>query len=227
MISIIVPVLNEGAGLAAFLAKLQPLRAAGTEIVLVDGGSTDDTIAEAAGRVERILSAPRGRSRQMNAGAAAAKGDILLFLHADTELPLNACDAIRQALSKRAWGRFDIRIEPAGMALRLISRLMNLRSRLTGIATGDQALFVQRVAFEKVGGFPDIALMEDVAISKLLKRECRPECLSQQVITSGRRWERGGLLATVLLMWRLRIKFFLGVDADRLAVEYGYQPYRL
>ncbi|MBS4083758.1 MAG: TIGR04283 family arsenosugar biosynthesis glycosyltransferase [Rhizobiales bacterium] len=227
MISIIVPVLNEGAGLAAFLAKLQPLRAAGTEIVLVDGGSTDDTIAEAAGRVERILSAPRGRSRQMNAGAAAAKGDILLFLHADTELPLNACDAIRRALSKRAWGRFDIRIEPAGMALRLISRLMNLRSRLTGIATGDQALFVQRVAFEKVGGFPDIALMEDVAISKLLKRECRPECLSQQVITSGRRWERGGLLATVLLMWRLRIKFFLGVDADRLAVEYGYQPYRL
>ncbi|PWB62563.1 MAG: glycosyl transferase, partial [Bradyrhizobiaceae bacterium] len=158
------------------------------------------------------------------AGAAAARGDILLFLHADTRLPADADRHVRDALSGRAWGRFDVAIAGGHPLLPLVAALMNRRSRLTGICTGDQALFATRAAFAQAGGFPEIALMEDVAISRRLKRVSRPACLAQRVVTSGRHWERRGVLRTILLMWRLRLAFFLGADPDLLARRYGYVP---
>ena len=186
---------------------------------MVDGGSEDRTAAIAAALADRVLVAPRGRARQMNAGAAAAGGQALVFLHADTRLPPDADRWIADSLIGHAWGRFDVRIESAHPLLRVVACAMNLRSRLTGIATGDQAIFVRRTAF---AGFPDIALMEDIAFSKAMKRRGPPACLRARVTTSGRRWERGGVLRTVLLMWRLRLAYFLGVSPDELARRYGH-----
>ena len=221
-LSIVMPVLNETAHIAAALESLTPLRARGAEVIAVDGGSRDGTAERAAPLADRVLTAPRGRAAQMNAGAAVARGDVLLFLHADTRLPENADISIRDALaqSPRVWGRFDVRF--AGNALRLVAATMNLRSRLTGIATGDQAMFVTRDAFAHAGGFRDIALMEDVALSARLKRLSRPLCLTARVTTSPRRWQAHGTLRTVLLMWRLRLAFFLGADPQRLARAYGH-----
>ena len=221
-LSLVVPVLNEAAEITAALKALAPLRSRGAEIIVVDGGSNDGTAAEAAPHADSVLSAPRGRAMQMNAGAAAARSDVLLFLHADTRLPDGADLKIRDALaqSPRLWGRFDVRF--AGGALPLVAAMMNLRSRATGIATGDQAMFVTRDAFARVGGFPNIALMEDVALSARLKRLSRPLCLTARATTSPRRWQRRGTLRTVLLMWRLRLAFFLGADPKRLARAYGH-----
>jgi len=216
-LSIIVPVLDEATGIAAFLSSLAPLRAQGAEVVVVDGGSADGTVERARGLCDRLLSAPRGRARQMNAGARAARGARLVFLHADTRLPLQAAEAIHEALERRLWGRFDVTIEGAHPLLRLVAWAMNARSRLTGIATGDQAIFVRREAFE---GFPELALMEDVAFSKAMKRKGRPACLRVRVQTSGRRWEKRGVLATIVLMWRLRFAYALGADPARLAERY-------
>ncbi|HEX9571691.1 MAG TPA: TIGR04283 family arsenosugar biosynthesis glycosyltransferase, partial [Burkholderiales bacterium] len=207
-ISIIVPTLNEGDGIAAALAALAPLREQGHEVIVVDGGSGDGTPALARGAADRVVSAPRGRASQMNAAAALARGAVLLFLHADTRLPENADARILHGLaaSGRAWGRFDARIDGESRLLPVIAFFMNLRSRATGIATGDQAIFVRRDAFERAGRFPPLELMEDIALSSSLKRISRPLCIAEKVVTSGRRWERRGIVRTVLLMWRLRLK---------------------
>lgn len=224
--SIVVPVLNEAAGIAARLARLAPLRAAGCEIVVVDGGSSDATLALAAPLADLAIVARRGRAAQMNAGARAASGDILLFLHADTILPDGALALVGDGFARdgRVWGRFDVRIEGRHALLPLVAALMNLRSRITGIATGDQAIFVRAEAFRNIGGFPDIALMEDIALSKALKRLSPPLCLRARVVTSGRRWDEKGYWRTVLLMWRLRLAYRLGADPNDLALRYGYAP---
>ena len=222
-ISIVMPVLDEAAGIEAALAALNPFRARGAEVIVADGGSKDGTADLARPFADRILAAPRGRGSQMNAGAAVASGDILLFLHADTRLPNNADLLIREGLGnlRRVWGRFDVHIEGGGL-LELISLAMNWRSRLTGIATGDQAIFVTRAAFETAEGFPAIALMEDVALSARLKRLGKPLALHARVTTSSRRWRKHGTLRTMLLMWQLRLRFFLGADPAKLARAYGY-----
>jgi len=222
-LSIVMPVLDEAAEIEAALSALAPYRRRGVEVIVVDGGSSDVTPEIARPFADRVIEAARGRSLQMNAGAAVARGDVLLFLHADTQLPENADRLLLDGLARsgRAWGRFDVRIDGGGL-LRLISLMMNTRSRLTGIATGDQAIFMTRAAFESAGGFPPIALMEDVALSARLKRIGRPCALCARVTTSARLWRRHGTLRTVLLMWRLRLRFFFGTDPAKLARVYGY-----
>ena len=221
-LSIIMPVLDEAAGIEAALQALAPLRARGAEVIVADGGSRDDTPELARPLADHVINAPRGRAAQMNAGAAGARGDVLLFLHADTRLPDHADRLARDGLvnSHRAWGRFDVRFDGGGLAL--VAFMMNLRSRTTGIATGDQAMFVTRAAFEAAGGFPPIALMEDVGLSARLKRIGKPLCLHARVTTSARRWRRHGVLRTILLMWKLRLAYFFGADPMRLAKAYGY-----
>jgi rSAM/selenodomain-associated transferase 2 len=224
-LSIIIPVLNEGDGIAAALDALAHLRAVGTEVIVVDGGSRDATVERAQLRADRVILATRGRALQMNAGAQRASGDVLLFLHADTRLPAEADRVVLNGLdqSRRVWGRFDVKIDGRSRLLPVVAWLMRLRSRLTGIATGDQAIFLRRDAFQAVGGFPAVALMEDIAICKRLKRLGRPLCLRACVTTSGRRWEKNGVLSTILLMWRLRFAYFLGADPKQLARQYGYE----
>jgi rSAM/selenodomain-associated transferase 2 len=221
-LSIIMPVLNEAAGIEAALRALAPMRARGAEVIVVDGGSNDTTAERARPLADRVLRSARGRAAQMNAGAAAATGDGLVFLHADTTLPENGDRLVLDALRRCSWGRFDVRFDSGGW-LQLVAALMNLRSRATGIATGDQAMFMRRKAFDDIGGFPEIALMEDVALSARLKRLGRPLCLSARVTTSGRRWRRNGIVRTVLLMWQLRLRYFLGADPARLARVYGHE----
>jgi rSAM/selenodomain-associated transferase 2 len=220
-LSIVIPALNEAAGIEATLRALQPLRARGVELVLADGGSGDGTAALARTWVDVVADAPRGRAVQMNAGAALARAEVLLFLHADTRLPPLADVLVLQAVASGAcWGRFDVRIEGRPWVLRVVATLMNLRSRASGIATGDQAIFVTREAFERVGGFPAQPLMEDVEISRRLKRLGRPACLRAKVCTSGRRWEQRGVWRTILLMWQLRWRYWRGESAARLAEAY-------
>jgi rSAM/selenodomain-associated transferase 2 len=223
-LSIVIPTLNEAGGIEAALAALAPLRKAGAEVVVVDGGSTDGTPALAAPLADVVLTAARGRAAQMNAGAASARGDTLIFLHADTRLPPGAGRLVLDGLSGsgRIWGRFDVRFDTGGR-MRLVAAMMNLRSRLTGIATGDQAIFVARAAFDRAGGFPGIALMEDVALSARLKRLGRPLLLGARVTTSARRWREHGFLRVLLLMWLLRLKYFFGSDPSPLAQQYGYE----
>ncbi|MEI8161886.1 MAG: TIGR04283 family arsenosugar biosynthesis glycosyltransferase [Betaproteobacteria bacterium] len=224
-LSIIMPVLDEAPQIVEHLLRLQAWRAKGVELIVVDGGSSDGTPALAGPLADRVLTAPRGRAAQMNAGAAAGQAAVLLFLHADTTLPANAVTALRTAMDDgAAWGRFDVRIDGRQPLLRLVEGLMNLRSRLTGIATGDQAIFVRREAFDLVGGYADLPLMEDIALSAALKKLAAPACLHETVLTSGRRWERHGVLRTIVLMWWLRAAYFLGADPARLARRYGYLP---
>ena len=224
-LSIIVPVLNEGEGIAAALDALADLRALGTEVIVVDGGSSDATVQRARLRADRVILAARGRALQMNSGAERASGDVLLFLHADTSLPADADHVVLNGLERsgRAWGHFDVRIDGRHPLLFLVAWLMSARSRLTGIATGDQAIFARREAFQAAGGFAAIPLMEDIGLCKRLKRVSRPLCLRERVITSGRRWEKNGVLNTVLLMWRLRLAYFFGADPNELARQYGYE----
>jgi rSAM/selenodomain-associated transferase 2 len=223
-LTIILPVLNEADVIEAALAALQKYRHRGVEVIVSDGGSADNTIELARPLADKVIDSPCGRAVQMNAGAVAARGDALLFLHADTQLPANADRLVLDGLaqSNRVWGRFDVQFDGGG-ALRLVALSMNMRSRLTGIATGDQAMFVTRDAFEKAGRFPPIALMEDIALSTKLKRLGSPLCLTPRVTTSGQRWRNNGTLRTVLLMWGLRLRFFLGADPDSLARAYGYR----
>lgn len=219
-LSIIVPVLNEAEVLPSFLETLVLLLAGGAEVIVVDGGSSDGTVQIIQASKLIILQSPPGRARQMNVGAAQASGDVFLFLHADTLLPAAAYSAIKRALTSAIWGRFDVNIDGRPWMLRVVARLMNFRSRLTGIATGDQAMFVTRQAFEAVGGFPELPLMEDVEMSKCLKRLSPPQCLREKVTTSGRRWETRGVWRTIFLMWRLRWHYWRGVDVQQLARTY-------
>jgi len=221
-ISIIIPLLNEAAELPTLLTHLAIFRQRACEVLLVDGGSTDNSVALAEQAGFTVIPADQGRARQMNAGTAVARAEILLFLHADTRLPENADQIIKQALTTVAadWGRFDVRIQGTSAMLSVIAFMMNLRSRLTGIATGDQAIFVRRNLFAQVGRFPDQPLMEDIELSTRLKRVSAPVCLRDKVTTSGRRWEARGVVRTVLLMMRLRLAYYLGVSADQLARVY-------
>ena len=220
-LSLVIPVLNEAQGIVAALQDLAMLRAAGAEVIVVDGGSSDATRELCAGLADQVLLRPRGRARQMNFGAARAGGPALLFLHADTRLPADALGCVQRALdSGHDWGRFDVRIEGRSALFPVISWFMNWRSRLSGIATGDQAIFVRREVFEALGGFPDQPLMEDIELSKRLRKLGRPACLTQRVVTSGRRWERDGVGRTILLMWRLRFLYSIGVSAQQLAKAY-------
>ena len=221
-VSIIIPVLNEAPQLARCLQALVRLRAEGVELIVVDGGSADGTVQLARAHADHVLVSERGRARQMNAGALVAQGDILLFLHADTTLPDGALALIQNGLatSRHAWGRFDVAIEGRPRMLKMIAMLMNQRSRLSGIATGDQAIFVRRDEFAGVGAYPDQPLMEDIELSRRLNRRTPPLCLRQRVTTSGRRWETHGVWRTILLMWRLRYLYWLGTPAAKLAKAY-------
>ena len=218
-LAVIIPTLDEAERIRASLEALAPLRAKGHEVIVVDGGSSDSTIERARPLADQVLSSARGRAMQMNAGARAARAETLVFLHADTRLPAHADALIVNALKVYAWGRFDVRIE-GGPLLGIVSCGMNLRSRLTGIATGDQAIFVRRDVFV---GFPEIPLMEDIAFSRAMKRVGAPACLRDRVTTSGRRWEARGVVRTILLMWRLRLLYALGVEPQRLARDYADQ----
>lgn len=221
-LSIIIPVLNEASIISRSLIALQPLRRRGHEVMVVDGGSVDGTPELSKPFVDRVVVSLRGRSRQMNAGAKLANHEILLFLHGDTILPSEADRLIKEGIDQtgKIWGRFDVKLSGDHALLRLIEHLINWRSRVSGIATGDQAIFVKRQIFEAIGGYPEIDLMEDIALTKRLKKYGRPLCLRERVITSSRRWEEKGYLRTVFLMWSLRLAYFLKINPSRLAKFY-------
>ncbi len=226
-LSIIIPALNEADEIVATLSALQNMRSAGAEVILVDGGSSDTTLQLAAPLVDRVLTSAKGRAIQMNAGAAIATAPVLLFLHADSILPTDAQQHIQRAVKDGyAWGRFDVDIRGQHIMFHVIGWFMNQRSRLTGVATGDQALFVTRDAFNQVGGFPEQPLMEDIEMCARLKRAAkkthrgRPACLTSRVSTSGRRWERHGIWRTMLLMWCLRYQYWRGAPAAQLHAAY-------
>jgi rSAM/selenodomain-associated transferase 2 len=220
-ISVIIPTLNEAARIRDLLGDLAAARGAWLELIVVDGGSADGTTGLARPLADRILETGRGRAAQMNAGARAARGAYLWFLHTDTRVSPEAVVALGTACGAGApWGRFDVRLSGCQSLLRLVERLMNLRSCLTGIATGDQGIFVTRAAFEAAGGYPEIPLMEDIALSKALRRRAWPLCLRTPIETSSRRWEERGLVRTIALMWRLRLAYALGADPHRLARRY-------
>ncbi len=223
VVSIIIPMLNESDIIVAKLQLLQHLRPQ-CELIIVDGGSCDGGVDLAKNWADRVLESPAGRAKQMNAGAAVASADLLLFLHLDTQLP----DKLLMLLANRGlgtdyWGRFDVTIDGQHWMLPIVGFFMNLRSRVTGIATGDQGIFISRSLFNEVGGFPDQLLMEDVEISKRLLKEVRPICIKKKVITSGRRWEQKGVVRTICLMWSLRWAYWRGGAPDLLAERYGYR----
>jgi rSAM/selenodomain-associated transferase 2 len=221
-LSVIIPTLNEADTIVSLARALAPLRARACEVIVVDGGSQDGTAALAQPFADRVIAASPGRAVQQNAGAAAAAGEVLVFLHADTGLPEDADRRMLRGLeaSGRGWGRFEVRLSGSHPLLRVIERMMGLRSRLTGIATGDQAIFVRADWFRRVGGFPEQPLMEDIALSRALLRLGRPLCLRERVITSSRRWERKGVVRTMLLMWRLRLAYWWGADPGELEKRY-------
>jgi len=216
-LSIVIPVLNEAERIEAALRALAPLRTRGCEVIVVDGSSADATRELAEPLCDRVLSSVRGRALQMNCGASHACGGALLFLHVDTLLPADGDLLVDKALENHLWGRFDVQIDGRHRLLKLVAWAMNLRSRFSAIATGDQAIFVRRDAFP---GFEAIALMEDIAFSRRMKRLGAPACLRERVRTSGRRWEKRGVLRTVVLMWRLRLLYYLGARPERLARLY-------
>ncbi len=221
-LSIVIPVLNEADGIAHFLHSLQPLRHAGHELIVVDGGSSDATLEHAAPLTDQIICCARGRAQQMNAGAVVASGAVILFLHADSIFPPHGDVVIAAAMnaSGRRWGRFNIQLSGNRFLFRTIEWFMNKRSRLTGIVTGDQGIFVERKLFDSIGGFPAIPLMEDIALSARLKRIERPICLNTTITTSSRRWEQHGAWRTIWLMWRLRYAYWRGADPSVLAQRY-------
>jgi len=218
--SIIIPTLNEEQTIASCLFPLQALRN-NCEIIIVDATENQPVINfPLAHLADTIISSAKGRARQMNIGASHANGEILIFLHADTYLPENALQLIEQHLGSRQWGRFDIRLSGDHFMLKVIAWMMNRRSRLTGIATGDQVIFATKEAFATVGHYPEIALMEDIALSKALKKISPPICLNAKATSSGRRWERYGIYRTILLMWSLRLRYCFGTDPQSLAALY-------
>lgn len=221
-ISVIIPTLNEATNICALLRVLQPLRERGHEVIVVDADSEDHTATLAQPLADRVIQAPRGRATQMAAGAEQAQGEILWFLHADVIPPGDADQTILQSLdrSDRVWGRFDVSLVGTHPLLTIVARMMNLRSRITGIATGDQGIYLRRSALHTIGGLPAIPLMEDVQLSILLKRLSIPLCNNDIIMVSGRRWEQRGVLRTILLMWLLRLSYALGASPERLARLY-------
>ncbi|MGM0570383.1 TIGR04283 family arsenosugar biosynthesis glycosyltransferase [Marinobacter sp.] len=220
-VSIIIPVLNESVAIVPTLQRLAALREQGAEVIVVDGESTDDTRTLAEPLCDRLMVSERGRGAQMNRGAAEATGEVLLFLHGDTVLPPEAGRALQAFLaSDRAWGRFDVRLSGKRPVFRVVAFMMNLRSRLTGIATGDQGIFVRRRVFEAQGGYRLIPLMEDIELCGRLREVSRPFCISKPVMTDSRRWEQHGAWRTIWLMWRLRWRYWRGADPAELALAY-------
>mgnify|MGYP001498619946 FL=1 len=231
-VSIIVPILNEANNLPHLFTHIAGLNPSLQQIILVDGGSNDDSFEWAQKFIAdlnnsnqsainwQVVKSQTGRARQMNKGASLATSDILLFLHADTELPTHAVADIQTAMQKSEWGRFNVKLNSRQPMLWVVSHMINLRSRLTSIATGDQAIFITRKLFEQVGGYPQQALMEDVELCKQLKAKSKPACLKTKVITSARRWEQHGTCRTILLMWQLRFDYWRGVSADNIKARY-------
>lgn len=222
-LAVVIPVLDEARGITAALEALRPLRRAGHEVIVVDGGSGDGTPDLAKPLADQVLQCPRrGRAYQMNMGARACRADVLLFLHADVRLPKDADRLILGALAARArgWGFFAVRLTGRAFMLRVVAHMMDWRSRLTGIATGDQAIFVRKPLFDALGGFPAIPLMEDIALSRRLKDIHGPLRIARPATASSRRWEDKGIWRTIALMWRLRLAFFLGADPHELVRRY-------
>ena len=221
-ISVIIPTLNEQKNIQILLNILQPLRKSGAELIVVDGGSTDSSCELAAPLSDHLVHTKQGRARQMNAGKKVANGKLLWFLHADTIPSSHAIARLQEIANSNdlSWGRFNVHLSGEHLLLRLVEKAMNLRSRLTGIATGDQGIFMSRKLFEHVNGFPDIPLMEDISISSALKKRIRPVCLSESLNASSRKWEKNGILRTIVLMWWIRFAFALGVDPNRLYKQY-------
>ncbi len=220
-ISIIIPVLNEADNIQSFLQALQPLREQGHEVLLVDGHSEDETCTLARPLVDRMFSSQPGRARQQILGAKMATGQVFLFLHADTKLPGQAEQIILSALAEGYyWGRFTVRLSGSHWLFRIIETMMNWRSCLTGICTGDQSIFVSKMLYNDAGGMPPIELMEDIEFSKRLLKFCKPVCLKSTVITSSKRWEKNGILKTIFFMWSLRLQYFLGIKPEVLVKKY-------
>lgn len=215
-ITVIIPVLNEAPRIEELLTYLTDI-----DVIVVDGGSTDDTLALLAGCNVKVIQSSKGRARQMNAGAVEATGDLLIFLHADTRLPAGWQNDLQDfSDSKKVWGRFDIQFGEKWLIFSVIALMMNWRSRLTGICTGDQAFFIQRSTFDKLNGFADVPLMEDLEMSRRLRRESWPYCQSSKVTTSARRWRTQGVMRTILRMWWYRLQYFFGVSPERLVKSY-------
>ena len=220
-LSIIIPVFNEAENIATTLTQLQSYRKQGHEVIVVDGGSKDNTIDCIADMSDKLLISKPGRAMQMNIGAEQADGEVLVFLHADTFLPDDADDLIVDAVTQGyQWGRFNVQLSGQHILFRIIETMMNWRSCLTAIATGDQVIFVRRTLFGQAGGYPEIKLMEDIELSKQLKHFEKPACIKKRVLTSSRKWENNGILKTVLLMWKLRLLYFFGASPDKLFSQY-------
>ncbi|MDF3194435.1 TIGR04283 family arsenosugar biosynthesis glycosyltransferase [Pseudomonas sp. 1928-m] len=221
LLSVVIPVRNEAQALPDLLDDLTDLRAIGAELILVDGGSSDGTCELALGRVDQLLRTAPGRALQMNAGAAVARGEYLWFVHADTRISTESLTSLQQALSQRPlWGRFDVRLSGPGLAFRVIGAMINLRSRLSGVASGDQGVFVARQHFEAMGGYAQMPLMEDLQLCRRLKALARPRCLRPPLSTSSRRWEQHGIWRTVVLMCCLRLAYYCGASPEKLARQY-------
>lgn len=221
LLSVVIPVRNEAQALPGLLDDLADLRAIGAELILVDGGSSDGTCELALGRVDQLLRTAPGRALQMNAGAAVARGEYLWFVHADTRVSVESLESLQGALKERPlWGRFDVRLSGPGLALRVIGAMISFRSRLSGIASGDQGIFVVRQHFEALGGYAQMPLMEDLQLCRRLKALARPRCLRPPLSTSSRRWEQHGIWRTVVLMWCLRLAYYCGASPEKLARQY-------
>ena len=236
-VSIIIPVLNEADNLPLLFDNINRLNPKPQQVILVDGGSTDNSIAIIQSFINKVMpdndrkidwqmtESKAGRALQMNTGAALATGEVLLFLHADTQLPMDAIESVSEAMKRAEWGRFDVQIASRQPTLRLVSQMINWRSRLSGIATGDQAIFISQSLFEQIGNYPNQALMEDVELCKQLKGKqlkgmAKPACLKSEVITSARRWQQHGTWRTIILMWHLRFDYWRGVSADNVKARY-------
>ncbi len=231
-ISIIIPILNEADNLPRLFENIASLNPKPQQVILVDGGSNDNSVAITQDYVKnlrvdssssidwQITESIADRALQMNTGAMLATSNILLFLHADTQLPTQAIFEVIAAIETAQWGRFDVKLDSRQPMLRLVSTMINGRSRLTGIATGDQAIFIKRALFEQLGGYPNQALMEDVELCKKLKGIAKPACLNSKVVTSARRWQQHGTWRTIILMWQLRFDYWRGISADNIRQRY-------